>query len=201
MIVQTRGTSGSGKSTAMRSVMGLMGDWQAVHHDGRKQPLYYRSCSDWPRTFVLGHYESACGGCDTIGSARAVYDLIKELTGRESEGVHVTDDVGAPRPVVLCEGLLLSEDVKWTTKLKEEGHDVRVIFLTTPQEQCLDQVRSRRKEAGNNKPLNEANTVNRIPVIERARRRLDEAGVSVRRASARQVPDIILTWLRTSGAA
>ena len=185
IVVQLRGTSGSGKSTAMRTVMDSA-QWNSVIVSGRKKPLYYTSTEPgMPTTAVLGHYESPCGGCDTIGSARAVYDLIIKIDT-------LTPDVR----VILCEGLLLSEDVKWTTLLKSSGFDVRCLFLVTPVEQCIDWIKGRRKAAGNEKPLSESNTRNRVGVIERARTKLEAAGVKCRRCSARQAPGIVLNWLR-----
>ena len=78
MIIQIRGTSGSGKSTAMRRVIDGL-EWQSEYRPGRKKPLYMRSLNAQCRVVVLGHYDSLCGGCDTIGSARAVYELTQEL--------------------------------------------------------------------------------------------------------------------------
>lgn len=187
MIVQLRGTSGSGKSTAMTRIMEMMGGWQGVTVPGRKKPqLYHCVEAGWDKmkVTVLGHYESPCGGCDTVGSAAAVYDLIREV--RDGNG-------GVP---ILCEGLLLSEDTKWALKLKEDGEDVRCLFLTTPLAKCLEQIKGRREAAGNTKPLNEGNTTNRVAVIERARRKLLEAGMSAHRCSADQAPGIVLNWLR-----
>lgn len=181
MIINIRGTSGSGKSTVMRRVMDLMGDWQAVHKTGRKQPLYYRSASEWPPTVVLGHYESPCGGCDTIGSARAVFELIQNLRTDPLFDSHV-----------LCEGLLLSEDVKWFSQLP----DLKVLFLVTPLDVCLQQIKKRRREAGNEKALNPSNTTNRIAVIERARVKLIGSGIDCRRCSANQAPKMVINMLR-----
>lgn len=152
---------------------------------GRKKPLYYQSvryCSD---IFVLGHYESACGGCDTIGSARHVFDLTQTILQKYKGADY-------PPTVIIQEGLLLSEDVKWSSQLQ----DLRVIFLTTPTERCIEQIKGRRAEAGNEKPLNTANTVNRVPVIERARVKLNEMGVLCRRASSDQAAGIILKWIK-----
>lgn len=178
MIVQVRGTSGSGKSTVMRAVMMAMGDWQSVQITGRKRPLYYLSASEWPLTAVLGHYESPCGGCDTVGSAAAVYDLIQKVVANGAVNV-------------LCEGLLLSEDVKWSSQLP----DLKVIFLTTPLERCLRQIECRRATVGNDKPLNPDNTANRVAVIERARVKLLDRGITCRRASPEQAPRLIMEWL------
>ncbi len=160
--------------------MGLMGDWQAVRVGGRKRPLYYYSSSDWPDTVVLGHYESPCGGCDTVGSAAAVYELTTRLLA-ERPGVNV-----------LQEGLLLSEDVKWTAEMP----DVVCLFLVTDLDQCLDNIKARRAAAGNGKELKPDNTANRVRTIERARGKLVSAGVDCRRCSARQAPDLVLRLLR-----
>jgi hypothetical protein len=184
VIIQVRGTSGSGKTTVMNRLMMLLGPYQPIHKDGRKKPLYYRFRST-PYPLVLGHYESPCGGCDTIGSARAVYDLIADLR---------KDDPTGDRPPILCEGLLLSEDVKWTTALAE-WEEVRCVFLTTPLDTCLAQIGERRKAAGNESDVNPLNTTNRVATIARARTKLDAAGVTCVRASARQAPYLIRTWL------
>lgn len=179
MIIQIRGTSGSGKTWVMREVMKRLSGMVTrtpVYVEKRKRPLYYLFDN---RIAVLGSYEAACGGCDTIGSARAVFETIQALPA----GIET----------IICEGLLLSEDVKWSTQLP----DLRVLFLSTPLETCLKQIGERRKEAGNDKPLNTANTSNRIGTIERARVKLINAGVFVRRCSAKQAPEVVLRWVQS----
>lgn len=176
MIIQIRGTSGSGKTTVMRKVMEHF-PLVPVYRDGRKQPLYYKS--DDHNLSVLGHYESPCGGCDTIGSARQIFDWIQTLCLFK---------------YTLCEGLLLSEDVKWTTQLRHD--EVQVIFLTTSLEQCLANIRKRRDAAGNSKELNVKNTTNRVAVIERARIKLLDAGIMCRRASSEQAVKLILNLVK-----
>lgn len=181
-VIQVRGTSGSGKSTAVRRFMESWAPgWDSVWSPGRKQPFGYVAVGR--PVAVLGHYESACGGCDTIGSARAVFDALGRL-----------EPYSPQEKVVVCEGLLLSEDVKWTVALKETPLDVRVLFLTTPLGRCLDNIRTRRAAAGNTKELSEDNTRNRVATIERARLKLLDAGIMCRRASADQVPSILARW-------
>lgn len=182
MIIQVRGTSGSGKSTAVRAVMAAVGGWEPVFAPGRRRPLYYRSEAAGAAVAVLGHYETPCGGCDTVGSAAAVYELVLGV-----------------RPLVaavLCEGLLLSEDVKWSSRL--DG--LVIYFLNTPPARCLDHVRARRRAAGDTRPLDPANTENRVRTIERARVRLAAAGVECRRCSAPQAPRLVLARLRAAAA-
>ncbi len=180
MIIQIRGTSGSGKTTVMRKVMDQLGPWEPQMIEGRKKPLFYSNRQD---VVILGHYESPCGGGDTIGSAAQIYRLIESLDGGTYYG---------HKRVILCEGLLLSEDVKWSSQLL----DLRVLFLTTPLERCLEQIKSRRLAGGNEKPLNPANTTNRVATIERARQKLVQLGIPCYRASSDQAPRIILRWIK-----
>jgi hypothetical protein len=182
MIIQIRGTSGSGKTWVMRRVMESLGGWTSYYQPGRQKPLYYGRRG----VIVLGHYDSPCGGCDNIGSAAQVYELTKQMIDPD------------PSRVIVQEGLLLSEDSKWGRKLLEEGHDLRAVFLSTPLEECLGNIRRRREEAGNEKPLNEKNTANRVAVIERARVKLKEAGATCRRAPAAQAVRIVLGWVQAA---
>lgn len=186
MIIQVRGTSGSGKSTAVRRFMETA-EWTSEFRDGRKNPYLYWTRDIPPgKVVVLGHYNSPCGGGDTIGSAAAIYDAIKEVI--EGNG---------PIPIVV-EGLLLSEDSKWAKVLKEEGNEVVCLFLTTPLDQCLSQIEGRRKAVGNEKPVNPKNTANRVGTIERARAKLTTAGVRCIRCSANQAPALISKLLTGS---
>jgi len=186
MIVQIRGTSGSGKTTVMREVMNALcpfDEWEKEYIDGRRKPLSYK----YRQYYVLGHYEIDCGGCDTIGSAPKVYEqyqvILKNWDGRKA-------------CVILSEGLLLSEDVIWTQKLFEQSHDVRALFLTTPTDTCLERVTKR--QAGR-APVDPERVVRkltrRVETIERARKRLVNARVYCKRASSVQASKIILDWI------
>lgn len=180
MIIQIRGTSGSGKTWVMKSLLAKLKPFDSCSIYGRKKPLFYRNDSG---VTILGHYDSACGGCDNIGSAAAVATLIKEL----EEGVYTVIPT-----VIICEGLLLSEDSKWTSQMK----DVRVIYLTTPVDRCITQILQRRAAAGNDKPLNESNTRNRVSVIERSRVKLIEKGVHCVRCTSYQASGIVERWIK-----
>lgn len=185
MIVQIRGTSGSGKSTVMKSVMSKAGNspWTPVHVSGRKRPLYYvyRPLKGLP-IIVLGHYESACGGCDTIGSARSIYELVDEIRKQFETSS------------ILMEGLLLSEDVKWTSQPKYI-QETSAVYLDTDVEVCLKQIKHRRESVGNQKELNPNNTVNRIKTIERSRVKLIEAGMRCVVLSPKETVPFVLKLL------
>src|SRR5580658_4523105 len=71
--IQVRGTSGSGKSTVMRSIMKKLGEWQPIFTDGRKKPLAY-SYIHKPKLLV----EKVISGGQT-GADRAGLEVAKEL--------------------------------------------------------------------------------------------------------------------------
>lgn len=193
MIIQVRGTSGSGKTWVMRQIMSRLAGMpmrKPVYKEGRKNPAWYEFQNG--RVVVLGSYESVCGGCDNVGSAGKVYELIHEVDQRyTSVELDENSEEVLCTPAIVCEGLLLSEDVKWSSQLP----DLHVLFLTTPIDTCLTQIKSRREEAGNNKPLNPENTKNRVRTINRARVKLTELGIDCRRCSARQAVDITMKLL------
>ena len=185
MIIQVRGTSGSGKTTAMRTILEGVGvEWEPNYSEGRKKPLYYLQVGG--DGVVLGHYESSTGGCDTIGSAREVFEVWEKVSRSLPQ-----------EKIYLMEGLLLSEDTKWTLEMAKSQR-VLCLFLVTPIEVCLAQVNQRRAARGQTEPVSEHNTRNRVLTIERARVKLLEAGsnVSCWRVAARQVPSIITKQLR-----
>lgn len=173
MIIQVRGTSGSGKSTVVRQVMGDLSLWTPQYVTGRNRPLYYRRGD----IVVLGSYKNPCGGGDLIGSPQAIFHLIQQIRAK----------------VILVESLLLSWDTKWSGQLKIKG--LRVLFLTTPLEQCLERIRKRRELAGNNRPLNPYHTTVQMQRIERTRLKLIALGVHCCKASDEQAPKIIQQWI------
>lgn len=134
MIVNIRGTSGSGKSTVARKVMERYDTVEPHHIDGRKQPYYYicRTGGGSLELAVVGHYETACGGSDTITKMDDIFALIRELA---TQGYNV-----------LFEGLLLSAEFNRMAALYDEWGEVEVIGLTEiPLQECYDAIIDRRK--------------------------------------------------------
>lgn len=183
MIIQIRGTSGSGKSTIVKELMeekALSGSKLRVTEEGRRQPLGYIVSGGGPQIAVPGHYETACGGCDTLPSYDRIFELI-----RQSRAMGWN---------VLFEGLLVSEEVKRTFQLHQDyPGELVVIFLNTPVEVCLESIRARRAARGDERPLKEDNTRNRVKTIIRACTILLEAGVKVYETDDRVQAD---QWVR-----
>lgn len=169
MIINIRGTNGSGKSTVVREVMRRCAAVIPAYKPGADRPYGYIGCQQrtpesWPDPiFIVGHYGTACGGADTYPSIDAVYAAVH----RER------------RYHVLYEGMLVQDDVRRAVELKDEVgvDDLLVIALDVPIEQCLESIRARRAEAGNGTPVNPENTVSRAERLKRTMVRLKEGGV------------------------
>lgn len=149
MIINVRGTSGSGKSTLARLIMELYGERRVLYGGSqylnelqlpqRSRPYGYlmtRPATATRPLFVPGHYETACGGCDTIAKEQfeTVYKLVRHMAGKGCD--------------VLFEGLLLSAESARLIQLHKDGLPVEVVELTTPLEQCLEGIKARRLAKG-----------------------------------------------------
>lgn len=166
MIVNLRGTGGSGKSTIVREMLRRCSPVTPEHEAGRRRPLgYWASTSRGRVLYVPGHYETACGGCDTIKTPDAVYALVQR------EATYGND--------VLFEGIIVQDDTRRCAALSER-FPVAVIALDVPIEVCLASIEGRRTERGDGRPLNPKNTVNRLRRLEGTMRKLTSLGVSAR---------------------
>lgn len=192
VVVNLRGTGGSGKSTVVRRVMGRYLSRMPLTEPGRRQPVgYVLEAPDAVPLYVVGHYETACGGCDTIKTVDRVYEMVSAVL---RDGGHD----------VLYEGIMVQDDVRRAVELdqrlkREYGCNgdqcavcqddqegchkpgLHVILLSTPIEECLAAIRARRLERGDERPLSEKNTRERARRQEGVRGRLRDAGVSVER--------------------
>lgn len=181
IVINIRGTGGSGKSTLVRKVMDCYPNFAKITEEGRRRPM--ATCHWFPVVkglqpnglFVPGHYETDCGGCDTIKTVDKTYELIR--TASLGDGNNV-----------LCEGIMIQDDVTRAVTLdqdlKKAGGRLVVVSLTTPIDLCLAGIRARRgaeKEAA--KPLNEKNTRDRMKRQENSLHRLRQAGVELRKLS------------------
>jgi hypothetical protein len=149
-IVSLRGTSGSGKTTVARRFLTdypctpLPDPNKPKKHWGYEVDLTSEGISN--KLYVLGSYQTTCGGTDAINTQ-------EEIAERAL--------VCHPRGHVLLEGLLLSKvgpGAITTQMLKPTGAYVAAI-LDTPLATCLQRVQQRRDERGEDKPFNPKNTI------------------------------------------
>lgn len=212
MIINIRGTSGSGKSTAVRRFMDLSPSTDRFFMKGsieihrkptkkepskepriyqRKKPLGYRLKFPNCTVSVPGHYETQCGGCDTIPT----YDMLFEIIRSEHRVGHH----------VLFEGVLVAHDVKRCTELwdwlKREPGAFNIIELTESLETCLASVEDRRAIRDEKRKkfpdkiikniLNPANTIRRYNEVIRSCVQLEELGVPIIRCGREEALEVI----------
>ena len=141
VIVNPRGTSGSGKTELVRRLLadygwGRDGHGEPIRRAGRARPMGYRLRH--PRggrpLAVLGHYEATCGGCDTIRATDGGLGEAFRLAAEHASGSHD----------VLLEGLLLSGEHQLSTDLAR-AHELHVLRLSTPLDRCVRNVVARRR--------------------------------------------------------
>jgi len=174
VIINIRGTSGSGKTHLVRQVMDCYGSRVPYREEGRKQPIGYTfHRGERGRSLaVIGHYETACGGCDTIAKMERIFELVKASAAQGFD--------------VIFEGLLISADVnrhvelhKWCLE-KFHGPRLEVVALTTPLQTCLDSVNARRHARNPDlPPVKEANTISKFNGVRKSLERLRADGVPV----------------------
>lgn len=188
LAINIRGTGGSGKSTLVKRIMELHKGSSPQLVDGRKRPIGTfhwitkegQSMGLPVDLFVPGHYETACGGCDTIKTPEQVYELVRENT-RQSINV-------------LYEGIMVMDDVTRAVALDKQLRDptgiasgqLYVIWLNTPIEVCLAAIRDRRAARGDERPFSEKNTRQRYERCLRGLQRLEASGVRVERLDREQ---------------
>ena len=178
MIINLRGTSGSGKTTVIRELMQLYTPVSVIERTETGCPLVYQLSGSISPVYVLGSYENVCGGCDVVENYTVV---IPQLIAKYMVSGHV-----------LFEGLLVSGAFGATgaclSKLAK-GVCVVVAFLDTPLSICLDRVKNRRVQRGAQKVFNPANTIqkfNQIVAVKRMFRGTDVRVVDVDHREALQ---------------
>lgn len=185
MILNVRGTSGSGKSTIVRKIMAMAPATDVGFQRGttRKQPYWYTLKFPEFSIVVPGHYETACGGCDTIKTYDELFAIIRNA---HSCGMHV-----------LFEGLLVAHDKKRTLELwdwlERDPAKLQVLELTDSLEVCLESVEKRRMSRKNppKKPFNPANTSRRYGEVQRSCVILENAGIPIHRYTRNEAPDVV----------
>lgn len=154
MIINIRGTHGSGKSTIVKQLLERY-KAEPLLAPNEKKPQGYIMHSPFGDIRVVGSYETACGGCDAIQP----YDLIwPRVVLYQQVGDHV-----------VFEGALVSSSYGNIGRASLEYGDQFVFaFLNTPMSVCLERIKARRLAKGNTKPLDPKNTQYKYDNIEKS---------------------------------
>jgi len=157
-IINIRGTSGCGKSTVVRALMGDNAE-PLPNEKGRVENYRIPGVDGKPDTYIIGRYETACGGCDGVKTQNEICNRVRHFSKLGN---------------VVFEGLLISHlHSRYRDLARELGEeDFVFLFLDTPLEVCLDRVRARREARGNMKPLNPKNTTDKWNDMRRVSQKL-----------------------------
>lgn len=176
MIINIRGTSGSGKSHLVRLIMARYHQRIRIMEDGRKQPIMYLLNRNEETVgkplIVIGHYESDCGGCDTISKMDKIFDLVRQAHKQKAD--------------VIFEGLLISADVNRVGALHEESLPLTVMAIDLPIDECLSSVNGRRRAKAERTSkeykgdVNPKNTISKHKGVQQSMKRLRNRGVDTR---------------------
>lgn len=154
MIINIRGTHGSGKSTIAKTLITTY-KGHSVDTDIRGRPKgYVLAIPDVGDLYIVGSYETACGGCDSIQPYADIWPRVVEF---------------AEQGHVLFEGALVSSSYGEIGRASEQYGDQFIFaFMDTPLEVCLQRIVARRQAKGNLKPLDPKNTKNKLESISKS---------------------------------
>lgn len=177
-ILNIRGTNGSGKSTVIRELMEHFGVEADVAKPGTEKVWAYQLRNGM---YILGRYETACGGADTVSS----FDRIKTQA-----------NILARRGDVAFEGFLWSGIFKTSDEFaRQSPHQVIFAMLDTPVDLCIQRVAARRNAAGNKKQFDPRNLIAKHQAVVRAQERLLKAGHDARILPHEEPLQTILRWI------
>jgi len=163
MILNVRGTHGSGKSTIVQDILKKYVSAPIGPRPERPEGYKVTIPGLSKPLFVVGPYATQCGGCDAIQP----YDLIWPRV-----------EAYAIRGHVLFEGALVSSSVGNIGRaMAARKKSCVVCFLDTPLEVCLYRIRQRRAAKGDTRPLDPKNTAVKHHAVEVSRPKLEDLGL------------------------
>lgn len=165
VILRVAGTFGSGKTTAIRHFFTYPN--QTLMSGSRIAGYRVEPPTVQQPLFIIGKYDNVCGGTDAIKTQAEIADKILRAH---------------PHGHVLYEGALVSASGLGgavTQAVHPTGCDVYA-FLNTPLDLCIDRVKQRRLDAGNDKPFNPKNLIDKFESVVNCYKNLRTAGYDVR---------------------
>lgn len=130
----------------------------------RRKPisLTWPATADRPAIATIGHYDVACGGCDTIKSRSIPFELARKAM---DQGYNV-----------MFEGLFVGMEFHRSLELMKDGYEQHNIFLNKSVKDCTAAVMERRAKSGKPPKVLKQMAANH-PRVLRTEQRLREAGV------------------------
>lgn len=192
MIINIRGTNGSGKTHLARQLIGpnpFPIDLVEYPSPTKKEPNRVKFVEGWgvPNNFLaIGSYKQGCGGMDTIPSFDLQQQAVKTAVLWNKNGRPIGGD--APANIV-CEGVLASTVagswLEFFSKLQStwkgvvpERFQVLIAYLDTPLELCLERITARQIAAkGEAREIKVDLVADKIKAINATRAKFDAAGI------------------------
>jgi cytidylate kinase len=182
VIINIRGTSGTGKSTLVREIMSRYTFKDPLPGPTKKLLGYHCRLQGASDLYVVGSYLNECGGCDGIKTQEEICQRVRAW---------------ATLGDVLFEGVIVSDIFERYNYLAMDLRPQPFIFafLDTPINLAVDRVKARRLSKGNEKVLNETNTRNRAEVHRRVFRKFQDAGRDVRWLDHTRASEQLWGWM------
>lgn len=137
-VVNIRGTSGSGKSTLVKRLLKefpnepVFGQFAGMRKPRIVGYLIKGFEADEPDIFIVGSYNSQCGGCDSMSYKGAHDDMEAMIREHASLGHNV-----------VFEGLTVSSTLTRWLGVSNDYPDFWWAFMSTPEEECHQRILAR----------------------------------------------------------
>lgn len=185
MIINIRGTNGSGKTHLARQLIGPnpnfldLVNYQTQLKAGGFRQKFVEGWGGESDFLAIGSYKQGCGGMDTIPSFALQQQAVAVAETWIKNGKPITGD--RPRYIV-AEGVLASTVagswLEFFSRLKAEGHDILIAYLDTPLELCLERITARQIAAkGEAREIKTDQVAAKIKAINATRARFNDAGI------------------------
>lgn len=139
LVLKLGGTNGSGKSTVAKSLLSQMTCVKdAGTIPGTCKPAGYEGFLKGKLWYIIGRYQTACGGMDTISDKNIRLNLIKDAI------------ISSKYDVVFFEGLITGKTYGEIGVVSESYKHARwlYLFMDTPFDECVNRVLKRRMQRG-----------------------------------------------------
>lgn len=167
---QLRGTNGSGKTFVAQYLLNAS-EAKPILYSGKKVRAYRGTLGNIP-LYILGSYETACGGCDTIPSVAETSDLLRMLMLDCDDPECFLEHHSEHQPcVVFFEGLMISHMLGTVGAMQAKlgkGRNV-LAFLDTPLDKCIERVMTRRMLRKDERPFDPKNVVKDHPRVHQSK--------------------------------
>jgi hypothetical protein len=196
IILNIRGTNGSGKSTAMRLLMEKLGKPSPFKIDGKLAGYRFKRPEGY--VCVLGKYETACGGLDASFSYPGAADDVTFFLDELATHGHVVAE-----GVVAMGSYGIGRLQKFAEEQKAKGNIVIFALMDTPLATCIERCEKRRAEKAaakgkEAKPLNPGNLQSKWESNHKDINKLKSLGLDCRMIPHTDPLPTLLGWLDLS---